>query len=374
MKEFLDNINKIKENPDLKKKVIIATLIFFVFFIVILVILFNSNSKNTNTNQKQPENNISENHFGTTGDSTVVAKKTMDNYPNSADTNNPQNPDALNGISPYSSSGENSEAEMNTNNDADLNNYMKQREISRNRMFSSSRNTMSSDNNNRRRYNPNGNSSDWTSEGSSDYYPPSRPVSYSNQNYPPAEQTPPPTPAIASNRNSTPPESNPLNEKERRRLMLRTGKKDIENTQNIKINIDGTQYIRSGQSVKLKFMQDAVVSGQFIPKYSVAYGIASFSAERVNIHISSIKLRDNSVSCSMEGYSTDGNQGISVNIQQIEGISNVIRNEANNELGVITNSRIGNILSAIFSSTNPHRNEVRVKLLNNHQLIFKQQW
>lgn len=160
-----------------------------------------------------------------------------------------------------------------------------------------------------------------------------------------------------------------LSETEQRRMMLRTGKRNVENTANIKFNIDGDQVIKNGGSVKLKTMQDSFISNTYVPKYSIIYGKASFNEDRVHITINSLKVENSIVHCSLEGYGTDGLQGIGVNINSISGASQIAKEEIERSIN-LNRTRLGQVISALFTSKN--KNDIRVKLLNNHNLIFVQ--
>lgn len=180
------------------------------------------------------------------------------------------------------------------------------------------------------------------------------------------KNTPTPQPltrAVATNN------SQGISETEQRRMMLRTGKRNVENTANIRFNIDGDQIIKNGGSVKLKTMEDSFISNTFIPKYSVVYGKASFGEDRINITISSIKVENSIVHCSLEGYDMDGLLGVGVNIGSISGTSQVAKEEIERSLN-LNRTRLGQVISSLFTSKN--KNDIRVKLLNNHNLIFIQ--
>lgn len=373
------NLSQLKDNPEYKKKVVIATIIFTILVVGILAfIISKSSNEEKKSNTVNKENNIEGNHI--MGDS-VAVESTDKNFLYSQESESQKNADDIiaNGIN---GGGETTPNGGSNSSDDDLNAYMKQRQNSIDKMNSGGNSRpISSSSGGRRNYNPNGNSSDWTSvrtekniSGSTYSYPQNNDIDNyervsNTRNIPSSSPPSQQNNTLASNISQETPSIS--DEKERKRLMLRTGKKDITNSSQIKINIDGTQYVKNGQNVKLKLMQDAVIANNFIPKYSIVYGVAHFGDGRVNIRVNSVKLKDNIIACNLEGYGTDGNQGVAVNLEAISGISDVARNEINREISSITRTRVGNIVTSLFRSSN--RNEIKVKLLNNHNLIFLQQ-
>lgn len=160
-----------------------------------------------------------------------------------------------------------------------------------------------------------------------------------------------------------------LSETEQRRMMLRTGKRNVENTANIKVNIDGDQVIKNGGIIKLKVMEDSFISNTFVPKYSIIYGRCSFGDGRVQIRVSSINVNNKIVQCNLEGYGTDGIQGLAVNIDAISGATKTAQEELDKTLN-LNRSAVGRILSSLLSSKS--KQDVKIKILNNQNLIFVQ--
>ena len=84
-----------------------------------------------------------------------------------------------------------------------------------------------------------------------------------------------------------------------------------EDKQNvIKAEVQQTQTIVSGSTVKLISATDVYVNGILIPKGTLLYGIASQNGERLNITITSIHYQNNLLPVSLSVYDLDGLEGI----------------------------------------------------------------
>jgi conjugative transposon TraM protein len=76
--------------------------------------------------------------------------------------------------------------------------------------------------------------------------------------------------------------------------------------------VHGTQTITSGSTVKLRLLTDVYLNDVLIPKGTFLTGIASIEAERVLLHIPSLRYKNNFLPVSLKAYDMDGLQGIYV--------------------------------------------------------------
>jgi hypothetical protein len=74
--------------------------------------------------------------------------------------------------------------------------------------------------------------------------------------------------------------------------------------------VEEKHVIRNGQTIRLRIVKDFEIDGIRIPKNTMVSGLASFSNERVNIHISALKLSDRIVTSEFTVYDYDGVTGI----------------------------------------------------------------
>lgn len=368
MKEFIDNL---KNNPEQRKKIIIAGVLFLFFVVGAITVILTSGDKRTKEEKKTESNNIEGSHIH--GDSIAVNTTDKQVVYQMGTENTTQSDAIINDGLNASANGE-----TRVSDDAELDNYLRRREQSIANASSGSNRRASY----RRSYNPNGNSSDWTSVNTATTVrASSEPVlsqndinnditAYENSRGSRNKISQPVQPSLQP---QTIPvtQSQALNAKEQRRMMLRTGKKDFSNTNNIKINIDGTQYVKNGGSVKLKLMQDAVINNNYFPKYTILYGTTRFADGRVNISVNSVKGKDSIIPCNLEGYGSDGQQGVAVNINAISGLSSIVQGEIDKEIASLSSTTVGNIVTRLFNTR--RKNEIKIKLLNNLNLLFIQQ-
>ena len=84
-----------------------------------------------------------------------------------------------------------------------------------------------------------------------------------------------------------------------------------EDKQNaIKAEVQQTQTLISGSTVRLSSATDVYVNGILIPKGTLLYGIASQNGERLNITITSIHYQNNLLPVSLSVYDLDGLAGV----------------------------------------------------------------
>ncbi len=78
----------------------------------------------------------------------------------------------------------------------------------------------------------------------------------------------------------------------------------------IKAEIQQTQTVVSGSTVKVSLATDVYVNGILVPKGTLLYGIASQNGERLNVVISTIRYQNNLLPVSLSAYDLDGLEGI----------------------------------------------------------------
>jgi hypothetical protein len=78
----------------------------------------------------------------------------------------------------------------------------------------------------------------------------------------------------------------------------------------IQANIEGTQSLVSGATVKMRLMQNLFVHGVLIPKDDFVYGNCAVSGERLKIAVNSLRCGVNIYPVSLEVFDMDGLAGI----------------------------------------------------------------
>lgn len=142
------------------------------------------------------------------------------------------------------------------------------------------------------------------------------------------------------------------------------------NTQNsdseIYVVVNGAQTVKKNYRLKMRLINDALISGNSIPKNTEIYGFVSFKPNRVVIHIESINHKP----IKLKAYDLqDGSEGIY--------IENSFRAEATTEVigDVVDDINISGVpqisgIKKIFQRTNKN---VKVIIADNYKLILKPQ-
>ncbi|HLX91321.1 MAG TPA: conjugative transposon protein TraM [Puia sp.] len=111
-------------------------------------------------------------------------------------------------------------------------------------------------------------------------------------------------------------------------------KAQVENA--ISAAIPESQTLVSGATVKIRLMQDIVVSGVTIPADECIYGIASLSNERLRISINSLRVGARILPVSMSVYDLDGIEGIYIPGSINRDVSKQSADEAVSAIGLTT--------------------------------------
>ncbi len=353
MNEFF---KKIKDNPELKAKVIKASIFFGVFIIgVIIFVIFQSSNKEDNSLQQQNDNKI--NGRIVPADTTAMTTYKNDFYVK-------QKSDSLN---IQKSSADNvlggSMIEQNQNreeNDAILNNYLTKRQQSIDQMQSSG--------STRRTYNPSGNSSDWTSERT---VVKSDKISY-NRNYNPENPSASVTSNMISNQQVQNPsiQDKPLTKEEKLQKAISSKYTQVSANTQITAEIYGSQKISSNNASVRIVLKDKVNLGDVvIGTDAFVYGIASINQNKVLITIPSISYKGKNYQVNLVAYDyTTGEIGIPIRNDNIVGVvEKQTENQAQQEIARY-GGRVGNVISSIISGRN--RN-VSIQLNEGHRIYLK---
>lgn len=152
-----------------------------------------------------------------------------------------------------------------------------------------------------------------------------------------------------------------------------------ENKGQIKAVIHGEQKnVTSSSQVSLRILEPIVINGTTIPENTIVIGKASFSQNRVNIHIENIVYKDNVFPFKGTIYDRDGFQGI----YSPENLVNDVQKEAGSETVTNSDIRLGNVSGIISTGANAIINatknvingsvrDVKVTLAANYNLIIK---
>lgn len=152
-----------------------------------------------------------------------------------------------------------------------------------------------------------------------------------------------------------------------------------ENKGQIRAVIHGEQKnVTSSSQVSLRILEPIVINGTTIPENTIVIGKASFSQNRVNIHIENIVYKDNVFPFKGTIYDRDGFKGI----YSPENLVNDVQKEAGSETVTNSDIRLGNVSGIISTGANAIINatknvingsvrDVKVTLAANYNLIIK---
>lgn len=114
-------------------------------------------------------------------------------------------------------------------------------------------------------------------------------------------------------------------------LKMDTGSEQSQNI--IEAEVEETQTIVSGATVRLCLINDVYVNGILIRKGTFVYGIASQAADRLNMAIQSIRYANNLFPVSLSVYDLDGLEGIYIPGSINRDVAKQSGSEAINNMG-----------------------------------------
>ena len=128
--------------------------------------------------------------------------------------------------------------------------------------------------------------------------------------------------------------------------------------------------IKGGSSVRMRLTEEYKVGKYTIPKNHIITGIASLSAERVMINISSIRLGNEVIPVKLTVYELDGLRGIYDEELLKYDLTNDLADESINQGE--TRIELGNFGSISTDGLKKKKDEPRVTIPENHKIILKQ--
>lgn len=331
------NIASLKENPEYRKKIIIATAVFIVMVISIIIFIIGSSSENNpakDTSKK--ENNIEGHHIA--GDSIAIENTDKNFSYNFGEQSESNSDDIINdGIS-----GGKTQEDIPPTYDDDLSNYMKQRQHSINRMQMQENNV-----NTRRSYNPNGNSSDWTSINTEKRVN-SNPFTSQNNDINEYEKTVESRKTFSS-----------LTEK------TSLPQQNLKDPQQVKAKLISQGYAQTGRNLTFMLLEPAEIAGKKTKKGQLITGTAQEQNNRLLINFAGIKIDDRIYPVNIELLGSDGGKGLP--IAGGEDTYNNVEGEIRNQAGGLV-SRIpvvGEVISSVTRSSGNNNRNQSIKLNSN---------
>ena len=158
------------------------------------------------------------------------------------------------------------------------------------------------------------------------------------------------------------------------------GKGENNSSSSIRAVIHGEQKdITTASQVKIRLLDNVNVAGISIPRHTMVYAKASFTANRILLNIESIAYNDNVYPFDAQIFDVDGFEGLyipdnAVNDAGKETTSNTLSGEG---VGITTTQRtlskiITTTSSAVKSAASNKIRETKVTLPANYKLIIKQ--
>lgn len=74
--------------------------------------------------------------------------------------------------------------------------------------------------------------------------------------------------------------------------------------------VDRDEILRSGQTLHMRFSEDAIINNEIVPKGTMFTGILNFSAERADIKVTNIRLSEMILPTKIIVFDIEGNQGL----------------------------------------------------------------
>lgn len=369
MKEF---INKIKNDPVLKTKVIRGG-VFFALFVIAVIGFFVFGQTDSKPSTIDSGNQISGRIIP--ADTTSLGLEKTEFYAR-------QNQDSIVQIQSTSETVLGGSVvqknQTQEDNNAVLNQYMADRQESLRKMQNSGSNTYvpagSSPAPSRRKYNPTGNSSDWTSVNtsvSSSKVANDAPVISYSRNY---NADNPGASSVTYNQPTVQKEFKELTKEEKLQQAIanKYSKNGIVGDQNISVvaQIYNDQKINANNtSVRIVLLEKMYINNTTIGTDAFIYGIVNMGQNKLTITVPNIsyKGRNYPVNLSVYDYRT-GEQGIPVKQENIVG--NIGR-EAENQVTQEATSRLGRVGSVLTSIMNGRNKSVSIQLNDGHKIYLK---
>jgi hypothetical protein len=135
----------------------------------------------------------------------------------------------------------------------------------------------------------------------------------------------------------------------------------------IQENIDA----KAGSNIQLRTLEESKINGVTIPKNTLVTGVVSFTQERVNVLVSSIKGSGRTVVIKLNGYDLDGNEGMPVEGGVNKEIKKDVVGSAIAEAGKVVNVPILNRLP--INAGTKKINDPVIPLPKGYKLFLKQQ-
>ena len=93
---------------------------------------------------------------------------------------------------------------------------------------------------------------------------------------------------------------------------LETNETEFKVSQSIKAVIDEEQTLVSGETVRLRLIQETNIAGVIIPKDQLVYGVASLNGDRLKISIRHIRVAEAIIPVDLRIHDADGMEGIRI--------------------------------------------------------------
>lgn len=157
------------------------------------------------------------------------------------------------------------------------------------------------------------------------------------------------------------------------------GTTSSKNINNIRAIVHGEQTnLTSGSIVKLRLLDDIIVSGVKIPHNSFVYGRLSFSKSRAMITVENINYNDNVIPFKGAIYDKDGFEGLHVPDNAISDTKKQATSNAVSDLDVnvsstydVINTGVNAVSGAIKSAISGAAKEAKVSISSNYLVTIK---
>ncbi len=150
---------------------------------------------------------------------------------------------------------------------------------------------------------------------------------------------------------------NALNPIEKRRVLLKTGLSQYQESEQVLASVLSSGTIRQGQTITLITKEQSVLSLEKVPRGTTISGIVSFSDNRLNVRFSTIRLkRKKIIKVNLELYGLDGLKGLAIDGDEfLQEQEQTGVDEVTNRTGKL--GKVGELLGGVIRSRRKHKSK-----------------
>ena len=127
--------------------------------------------------------------------------------------------------------------------------------------------------------------------------------------------------------------------------------------------------VKSGSNVLIRIVDEVTIGGRKIPKNTLAYGLCSFTNERIKIEVNSIQVGSNTINEKLRAFDMDGNEGLLVQGGIEQQVKKDVLNDAVSQVNTVV--RVPILRTVPSSAGNRTVNAPSIQLPKGHKLTLR---